>query len=221
MRKKFGVLGVGRFGSKIIKELHYKNQEVIAIDADRAIIDGIKEFATKTVIGDITNESILKEGGIQDCDTVIIAESSSIESNVIAAQLCKSLGVPNLICKAHSTVHGKILSKLGVDQIIFPEQDTAIKLVNRLTSGRMLDYFDMGGNLTIISTEPLDRWVGKTLADLDLRNKHNIVLLAIRRGNENFLVPSWSMIIEKGDDLVLFGKEESFKELKLDITHKT
>lgn len=221
MAKKFGVLGVGRFGSKLIKELHFKNQEVIAIDTDKAILEEVKDFATKTVLGDITNEAILKEAGIPECDTVVIAESSNIESNIIAAQLCKSLGVPNLICKAHNTVHGKVLSKIGVNQIVFPEQDTAIKLVNRLTSGRMMDYFDLGENLTIISTKPLDRWVGRTLADLDLRNKHNIVLLAIQRGNENFLVPSWSMIVEKGDTLVLFGKEESFTELKLDITHKT
>jgi len=221
MKKQFAVLGIGRFGSKIARELFYKKQEVIAIDKDETVIEGIKDQVTHAFVGDITDEAALKEAGVSDCDVVIIAESTNMESNIVAAQICKSMGVPQVICKAQNTIHGKILNKIGVDQIVFPEQDTAIKLVNKLTSQGVLDYFDVGENIAIIGTKPQASWVGRKLADLDLRNKYNVTILAIRRGNENMVIPAWSTIIEVNDTLVLIGREETLKELNLDITHKT
>jgi len=221
MKKQYAVLGIGRFGSKIARELYYKKQEVIAIDKDPVVIENVKDEVTHAFTGDITDETALKEAGVADCDIAIIAESSNMESNIIAAQICKSMGIPKVICKAQNTLHGNILAKLGVDQIVFPEQDTAIKLVNKLTSRGVLDYFDLGENVTIVGTKPLERWVGKSLAELDLRNKHNVTVVAIRRGEENLVIPSWNTIVEKADTLVLIGMEESLKRLDLDITHKT
>ena len=221
MKRQFAILGLGRFGSKVARELFYKNQEVVAIDKDEATIQNIKDKVTHAYVGDITDENTLKEAGVADCDVVIVAESSNMESNIIAAQVCKSLGIKQVICKAQNTVHGQILSKLGVDQIIFPEQDIAIKLVNKLTSSGVLDYFDLGKNVTIVGTNPLERWINKTLADLDLRNKHNVTVLAIRRGGENLIIPSGDTLIQKGDIMILFGAEDSLKKLNLDFTHKT
>ncbi len=221
MKKQYAVLGIGRFGSKIARELFYKKQEVIAIDKDDAVIEAIKDQVTHAFVGDITDETALKEAGVADCDVAIVAESSNMESNIIAAQICKSLGIPNVICKAQNTLHGNILQKLGVDLIIFPEQDTAIKLVNRLTSQGVLDYFDIGENVTIVGTRPLERWVGHPISELDLRSKHNITILAVRRGGENLVIPSSNTVVQKEDILVLFGREDSLKKLDLDITHKT
>ena len=221
MKQQFAVLGLGRFGSKVARELFYKGQQVIAIDKNEDIIQALKDQVTHAFIGDITDEMALKEAGVTDCDVVVIAESANMESNIIAAQICKSLGVPYVVCKAHNTIHGKILAKIGVDQIIFPEQDTAIKLVNRLTSQGVLDYFDLGEKINIIGTKPLESWVGRSLHDLDLRNKHNVTCVAVRRGAENMVIPSWDTIVEKTDTLVLIGMEDSFKKLDLDITHRT
>ncbi|MFA6548778.1 MAG: TrkA family potassium uptake protein [Candidatus Margulisiibacteriota bacterium] len=221
MKKQFAVLGIGRFGSKIARELYYKKQEVIAIDKDESVIENIKDHVTHAFVGDITDEMALKEAGVLDCDVVVIAESTNMESNIIAAQICKSMGIRKVICKAHNTVHGKILSKLGVDEIVFPEQDTAIKLVNRLTSQGVLDYFELGNDVQIVGTLPPERWVGQSLSDLDLRNKHNITVVAVRRGNENLVIPAWSTKVEKEDVLVLFGREDSLRKLNLDITHRT
>lgn len=220
-KKQYGVLGLGRFGSKVARELFFKGYEVVAMDKDEDVIQAIKDQVTHAFIGDIIEEAALREAGILDCDVVIIAESNNMESNIISAQICKSAGVPSVICKAQNTIHGNILNKIGVDHVIFPEQDTAIKLVNKLTSQGVLDYFDIGENLTIIGTKALPEWVGKKLEQLDLRNRFNVTVLAIRRDKENLVIPAWSTTIEKSDVLVLFGREDSFKELKLDITHKT
>ena len=128
MKKQYAVLGLGRFGTKVARELFYKGQEVIAVDMDETTIQNIKDQVTYAYVGNIADENSLKEAGVPDCDVAIIAESSNMESNIVAAQICKSLGIKQVICKAQNTIHGQILSKLGVDQIIFPEQDTAIKL---------------------------------------------------------------------------------------------
>ena len=221
MKRQFAVLGLGRFGSKVARELFFKKQEVIAMDKSEAVIQGIKDQVTHAFVGDITDEASLREAGIQDCDVVIVAESSNIESNIIAAQVLKSMGVSKVICKAHSTVHGKILQKLQVDEIIFPEQDTAIKLANRLTSSGVLDYFDIGKDVHIVGTRPHEKWVGKPLAELDLRNKYNVTILAIRRKEENVIIPSGDTVIESDDVIILFGAESSLKGLDLDITHRT
>ncbi len=221
MKKRYAVLGIGRFGSKVARELFFKGQYVIAVDKDESVVQNIQDQVTHAITADITDEAALKDSGITDCDTAIIAESSNMESNIVAAQICKSLEIPNIICKAHNTIHGTILAKLGVNQVIFPEQDTAIKLVNRLTSQGVLDYFDVGENVTIVGIKPLDKWVNKSLSDLDLQNKYNITILALRRGAENLIIPSWSTVVGKDDTLVLFGKEDSLKKLDLDITHKT
>lgn len=221
MKKQFAVLGIGRFGSKVARELYYKKQEVIAVDRDEAKIQNIKDEVTHAFSGDITDEGALREAGVLDCDVVIVAEGSDIEANLIAAQICKGAGIEQVICKANNTLHGKILSKLGVDQIVFPEQDTAIKLVNRLTSSGILDYFDIGENIAIVGTKPLSRWIDKKLAELDLRNKHNLTVLAIQRGGENVVIPSGETLIEEDDILIMFGREDSLKKLDLDVTHKT
>ena len=221
MKKQFAVLGLGRFGSKVARELFFKGQEVIVVDKDENIIQNIKDQVTHAFVGDITDEMALKEAGVSDCDVVIVGESTDMESNIIAAQICKSLGVPTVICKAHNTIHGKILTKLCVDQIVYPEQDTAIKLVNKLTSQGVLDYFDIGENLTIVGAKAQTDWVGRKLSDLDLRNKFNITVLALRRGGENIVIPAWSTVIEQEDTIVFFGREDSLKKMNLDITHRT
>ncbi|MCX5725588.1 MAG: TrkA family potassium uptake protein [Candidatus Saganbacteria bacterium] len=220
-KKQYGILGLGRFGNKVARELFHKGQEVIAMDKNESVIQGIKDEVTYAYVGDITDNEALKEAGIFDCDVVIIAESTDMESNIIASQVCKSAGIPMLVCKAHNTVHGKILSALGANEVIFPEQDTAIKLVNRLTSKGVLDYFDIGDNISIVGAKAPEKWVNNALARLDLRNRHNITVLAIRRGEKNLVMPPGETVIEKDDILVLFGREDSMRKLDLNITHRT
>lgn len=221
MKRQYAVLGLGRFGNKVARELFFKGQEVIVIDKDENVIQNIKDQVTHAYIGDIVDENALKEAGVLDCDVAIIAEGADVESNIIAAQICKSAGVKKVICKARNTIHGKILQKIGVDEIVYPEQDTAIKLVNRLSSTGVLDYFEIGANVSIVGAISPVRWVGKSLIDLDLRNRSNVTILAIQRGDERLVIPSGDTVIKKDDVLIIFGEEIQLKKLDLDLTHKT
>ncbi|MCX5750084.1 MAG: TrkA family potassium uptake protein [Candidatus Saganbacteria bacterium] len=220
-RKQYGILGLGRFGSKVARELYFKKQEVIVVDHDESKIQAIKDQVTHAFIGNIADEGALKESGIADCDVVIIAESSDIEANIMAAQLCKMLGIKKVICKAQNTVHGKILEKLQVDQVVYPEQDAAIKLVNKLASQKILDYLELGEHIAIIGITPLESFIGKSLLDLNLRSRYNITVLAVRRGGGTIINPTGETVIARGDILVVFGEEDALKRLNLDIGHKT
>jgi trk system potassium uptake protein TrkA len=221
MKKQYAVLGLGRFGNKVARELFFKGQEVIAMDRDEAVIQAIKDQVTHAYIGDITDETALKEAGVLECDVVIVAEGADVESNIISAQVCKSAGVKTVICKARNTVHGKILQKLGIDQVVYPEQDTAIKLVNCLASAGVLDYFELGSNVSIVGAKVPNRWIGKSLIDLDLRNRNNVTVLAIQRGEHRMIIPSGDTVIQKDDVAIIFGEEGPLKKLDLDLTHRT
>lgn len=221
MKKQFGVLGMGRFGSKVARELFYKKQEVIVVDKSEEKIQLLKDEVTHAYLGDISDEQALLEAGIADCDVVIVAESSNIEANIIATQICKNLGIKKVICKAKNTLHGNILKKIGADQIIYPEQDTAIKLVSKLTSEGILDYFDLGGELSIVGINAPEGMVSKTLGELDLRNKFNVTIIGIKRGNDIVFNLTADTKIINYDVLIVFGEVESLKKLHLDVTHKT
>jgi trk system potassium uptake protein TrkA len=221
MKKQYAVLGLGRFGSKVARELFYRKQEVIVVDQDENKIQSIKDEVTNAFLGDIADEQALMEAGVADCDVVIIAESTNVEANIIATQICKNLGIKNVIVKAKNTIHGNILKKLNADVIVFPEQDTAIKLVNKLTSEGILDYFELGGELSIVGISAPADMINKTLGDLDLRKRFNVTVLGIKRGEEIVFNLTAETRIIKDDVLIAFGEADALKKLHLNITHKT
>ena len=221
MKKQYAVLGLGRFGSKVARELFYRKQEVIVVDHDENKIQSIKDEVTNAFLGDIADEQALMEAGVADCDVVIIAESTNIEANIIATQICKNLGIKKVIVKAKNTIHGNILKKLNADVIVFPEQDTAIKLVNKLTSEGILDYFELGGELSIVGISAPADMLNRTLGDLDLRKRFNVTVLGIKRGEEIVFNLTADTRIIKDDVLIAFGESEALKKLHLNITHKT
>jgi len=220
-KKQFAVLGLGRFGSKVARELFYRGQEVIVIDLNELKIDSIKDEVSHAFVGDITNEATLKEAGVNDCDVAIVAESSNIESNIISSQLCKSFGIKKVIAKAQNTIHGKILIKLQVDQIVYPEQDTAIKLVNKLTSDSILDYLELGHHINIVSIEASEKFANKTIKELALRRRFHVTILGIKRAEELIFNLTDENMVQEGDILIVFGETDALKKLNLDLSHKT
>ncbi|MFA5104217.1 MAG: TrkA family potassium uptake protein [Candidatus Margulisiibacteriota bacterium] len=221
MKKQFAILGLGRFGSKVAREMFYRGQEVIVIDKDEDKIEKIKDEVTHAFVGDITNEETLREAGVPECDVVVVAESSSIESSIISSQICKTFGIKKVIAKAQNTIHGKILTKLQVDQIVYPEQDTAIKLVNKLTSDNILDYIELGHHINIVSVEAPEKFANKTIKDLALRRRFHVTILGIKRSEELIFNLTDDNMVQEGDILIVFGETEALKKLNLDLSHKT
>lgn len=212
-KKQFGVLGLGRFGQKVAKELCMRGHEVVVMDKDEAKVNQIKYLVTHAYIGDMTDEAALREANIQNCEVVVVGQSSSIEANLLATQLCKELNIGQVVVKAQSTLHGKILNKLGVDMIVYPEQDTAVKLADKLTLSGVLDYMEITKEFDVIEMRASRDFDNKTLRELNLRKQYNVAILAIRRGTQSIMNLDGETVIVDGDILILMGKIEDLKKI--------
>ncbi|MBI5700026.1 TrkA family potassium uptake protein [Candidatus Saganbacteria bacterium] len=212
-KKQFGVLGLGRFGQKVAKELAMRDQEVIVMDKDESKVNVIKDLVTHAFIGDMTEEGALREANIPNCDIVVVGQSSSIEANLLSVQLCQELGIKELVVKAQSTLHGKILKKMGVTSIVYPEQDTAVKLADKLTLRGVLDYMEISKEFDVIELRAGKDFNNKNLRELNLRKKYNVAVVAIRRGIESIMNPDGETVILDGDILILLGKIEDLNRI--------
>ena len=212
-KRQFGVLGLGRFGQKVAKELAMRDQEVIVMDKDEAKVNVIKDLVTHAFIGDMTDEGALREANIPNCDIVVVGQSSSIEANLLSVQLCQELGIKELVVKAQSTLHGKILTKMGVTSIVYPEQDTAVKLADKLTVRGVLDYMEISKEFDVIELRAGKDFHNKTLRELNMRKKYGVAVVAIRRGIESIMNPDGETVILEGDILILLGKIEDLNRI--------
>ena len=209
MKNTFAVMGLGTFGSKLALELSQAGHSVIAIDRSKAIINDVKDKVTEAVIADITNPDTIKEIDVQKFDAVILGMSSHFEDLILALTLVKQEGAKKIIAKANTDLQKRILLRLGADEVIQPEQAIAERLAKRLSMSNISDMFTFKGS-TIAEVKVPPSLSGKSIRELDMRQKYNISLLLIKkpgRGIENIWNPD--MILDEGDELTIIGEEKN------------
>ncbi len=140
--KQFAVIGIGRFGESLIKELTRMGFEVLAIDIDPEKVNEVAETATHAVEADAVDEQVLRALGIRNFDVVVVAIGNNIQSNILTTILLKEIGVKKVVAKAQNALHGKVLEKIGADLVVYPEQDMAIKVAHSLVSRNILEYIN-------------------------------------------------------------------------------
>ncbi len=180
--KTIGILGLGIFGSTIAKTLSTYDCDVIAIDKAEENVNRLEAYITKGIVGDITDDELLTACGIGDCDVVIVASGSSLESSILAVMHCKNLGVPEIICKAKSRISTEILSQMGAHKVISPEKDTAVRVARNILHRRISDIIQLDNNISLIEFYPPKSWIGKSLQELNLRKKYDLNLIGYRNG---------------------------------------
>ena len=180
MRKTVGILGLGVFGMTIAKQLSDYDCDIIAVDRDEINVNRIESLVTKAVIADVTDEDVLKEIGIGDCDTVVVATGSSLEASILAVMHCSRLGVPEIIAKAKSRTTTEILTKMGAQRVVNPEKETGIRLVKNILHHKLAEVIALDGNISLVEFYPPKSWVGKRLSDLDLRKDYDLNLIGYR-----------------------------------------
>ena len=209
MKNTFAVMGLGTFGSKLALELSQAGHSVVAIDRSQAIINDIKDRVTEAVIADITNPDTIKEIDVQKFEAVILGMSSHFEDLILALTLVKQEGAKKIIAKANTDLQKRILLRLGADEVIQPEQAIAERLSKRLSMSNISDMFTFKGS-TIAEVKVPQSLSGKTIRELDMRQKHNISLLLIKKPGgkiENIWNPD--MVLEEGDELTIIGEEKN------------
>lgn len=208
-KKQFAVLGLGRFGAGLAEELFKLGHEVMVVDKSEEKINNISAKVTHAIQGDITSEDVLKSLGFTNFDEVIVASSQNIQSSLMACLLLKEQGVKKLVAKAGTELHGKVLAKIGVDMVVFPERDMATKLAQSMTSASIVDFIELSEEFNIAELGVPDSVIGFTLQKANLREKYGLNVLAIITSEGTNLTPKASDVLKKGDKIVVIGSKES------------
>ncbi|WP_442599327.1 potassium channel family protein [Neobacillus sp. D3-1R] len=207
MRKEFAVIGLGRFGGSICRELADQGMEVMAIDNNEERVNQFAMIASHAVVGDTTDEAVLKSLGIRNFDHVIVAIGDDIQSSILTTLILKELGVKNITVKAQNDYHEKVLRKIGADHVVHPERDMGKRIAHNIVSNNVLDYLELSDQHSIVEIVASSKLDGYSLIDLDIRAKYGINIVAIKRETEILVSPQASEAIRKGDILIVIGAD--------------
>ncbi len=222
MKKQFAVIGLGRFGFSVAKTLSKYGSKVIAIDCDEERVKKVAEFVSYAVQLDAMDEKALRSVGIQNVDTAIVSIGEKIEASILVVMILKEMGIKNIIAKATTTLHGKVLENLGVHRIIYPERDMAVRVAHSLIRPSILEQLELSKEYSIVELPTPTHLIGKNLTDSQLRSKYRVNLIAIKRKvttEKGIVKEVWNVnpvptdVMEKGDILVLIGLNEDIDKL--------
>lgn len=212
--KSFAIVGCGLFGSSVARTLHALGNEVLAIDGDPDVVEVISSEVTHAVQADVMDDTVMKELGLTNFDVVIVSIGTDLQASIMATLIVKELGVKQVVAKAQSELHGKVLKKIGADKVIYPERDMGVRVAHNLTSKSIIDYIELSPDYSILEIRSLEKWWGKTLSELRLRNKFGINVMAIKRSDQVNISPGPNDLIEEGDILVVLGGTDEIMRLE-------
>lgn len=211
--KQFVVFGLGRFGRSVAVTLAEAGYEVMAVDQCEERVQDIAPFVTQAAQADATEMDTLKKLGIRNFDVGIVAMATDIQSSIMIALLLKELGIPYVVAKANTDSHKKVLEKIGVDRIISPEADMGKRLANNLVAGNIIDYIELSRDFSIMEIAILPEWYDHTIAELNIRAKYGINIIAVERKGEIVVSPGPDYVLKKDDLTVIVGNNKSIQEL--------
>lgn len=212
---KFAVIGLGSFGSNVAKTLYKMGHEVVAIDEDKSKVDELRDSATHVVHMDAADKENLQAIGIKDMDVVVMSLGPAMESSILTTLFLSEMGVERIVAKALTEDHAKILEAVGATEVIYPEKDMAIKTALRLNNPNILEYLPLVSGLRIQEIAAPENFIGKSLKELDLRNKYGIQVIAIKEiiPEQTTFMPKADFVIKDSDILIILGEEAQLKKL--------
>lgn len=215
MARQIMVVGVGRFGSAVARELEQLGHEVLAVDRDPRAIAAIADDVTQAIVADAVDQDVLTELGAPEFDAAVVAIGTDERSSILATTLLNRLGVKLVVAKAQNKLHGEILQMVGADRVIYPETETGTRVAHSLTMPLSVsDYFDVGPGYGLAKLS-VASFAGKTLDDLELRTRYGVTPLFLRRGDKVIVNPHGSERLTAKDELTVAGKDEQLEKLFL------
>lgn len=230
-RKKFAVIGLGRFGLKLVEEFSKMGLEVIAIDKDSSKIEKVREITSESLILDATNKEALEKSGIKEVDCVIVGmgrEKETMETSILITTLLRELGVKEIVARADSSLHAKILKRVGADRVVFPEEDMAARLAHTIHFPGVQEYIDMKGpwDLAEFGVAERSKIIGKKIGEIRKEFRGEVDILMIEKRKEKIfnhdtgkereeresIIPRDNYIVELNDILILFAKPENLEK---------
>ena len=216
MKREFAVIGLGRFGGSIVKELSAEGMDVLAIDIHEDKVNEFKDIAAHAVIADTTDEKVLKELGMRNIDHVIVGIGEDIQASILTTLMLKELGIKKITVKAQNDYHEKVLIKIGADQVVHPERDMGKRIAHSIISTNILDYLELSDAHSIVEVKAGKKMHGKTLIDLDIRAKYGCNVVAIKNSfNKGINVsPEPTLEIHRDDILIVIGSDKDISKFE-------
>ena len=210
----YAVLGLGRYGYAVAKELVESGAEVLVVDSREDVINDVVDEFPICKCADITDEDAIAQLGISNIDVVIIAVASNLETSVMATTLCKDAGVKTVIVKCANERHCKILSKIGADKVVLPEYESGVRLAKNLLSSGFVDILELTNNISLVEFDVKPEWSGKTLVDLNLRKKYSINVIAIQQDNDVTTEIDPNKPLEASMKLIVVANRNKLEKMK-------
>ena len=218
MKKQVVVIGLGRYGSSVARELYQMGHDVLALDLEEKNVQDMLGHVTYAVKADATSDTVLKELGVSNFDVAVVAIGSDVQASILVTLLLKDLSIPYIVTRAINELHGSAMERLGSDKIVYPEQEMGRRLAHVGFEPGVLDSMEVAPNYGITKLRPPEHIVKHTLEAAGLtgpRDKYGIAVLAIRRGREYFLTPAKDEEIKPGDVLIVAGSNDQLGKIHM------
>ncbi len=215
--KSILIIGLGRFGRHLCKNLADLGNQIMIVDEVEENLEELLPYVVSAKIGDCTNENVLRSLGIDNFDICFICIGTNFQSSLEITSLVKELGGRYVVSKANRDIHAKFLLRNGADEVIYPDRDIAEKIAVRYSANHVFDYIELTDEYSIYETPPLPQWVGKSLKESDIRNRHHINVLGTKRDGRANLMPPADYIIRSDDHMMVIGKKTDIDKLLEDM----
>ena len=213
-KKTYAVFGLGRYGRAVARELVENGREVIAVDVDQKIVNDVAAYLPVCKCADVTDAEVISRLGIGGIDTVIVCMAGSLEAGVMAVTLCKEAGVKTVIAKCANEMQQKILLRVGADQVVFPENESGIRLAKNLLSSGFIDMISLSKDVSMVEIDVKSDWVGKNLIELNLRKKYGFNIVAIKKGDKVNVSINPEQVIDSETMLIVIANTAKLGKLK-------
>lgn len=213
-KKTYAVLGLGRYGTAVAKELVKNGADVIAVDKNEQIVQDSSVYLPICKCADITDPEVISELGISNADVVIVAMASSLEGSILAITLCKEAGVKTVIAKCANETHRKILKRVGADTVVFPENESGTRLAKNLLTSGFKDILTLSDDLSLVELAARDEWVGKSLKELNLRKKYTVNVVAFRKNGKITAPVNPEELLDKDTEIIAIVNTAKLSKLK-------
>lgn len=210
------VIGLGRFGESLARELVSSGTEVLAIDRDEKIVQKMAGVVTHVVAADSTDEEAMRQLGVHEFERVVVGIGSHLEASILTCSVLKAIGVRDVWAKAISAAHGQILSQLGIQHVVRPEHDTGRRIAH-LVAGRLMDYIEFDDGYAIVKLRPPQMALDVPLGDSGIRRKYGVTIVGVKTPGKDFTHATQETVVNEGDIIIVSGprtKVEDFAEMR-------
>ena len=213
-KKTYAVFGLGRYGRAVAKELVDNGMEVLAVDMNQSIVNDAAAYLPICKCADVTDAEVITRLGVADVDTVIICMASNLEASVMAVTLCKEVGVKTVIAKCANEMQQKILFRVGADEVVFPENESGIRLAKNLLSSGFIDIISISKDVSLVEIDMREEWIGKNLIELNLRKKYGFNIVATKQGEDVNVKINPEQVLSADTTLIVIADTAKLGKLK-------